>query len=196
MIYVGQHKTDNLDDGYMGSGLRIQRAISKYGIDNFEKTILFECSSEEEMNQKEAEIVNEEFIAREDVYNITLGGIGNGFSYVNNMGLNNKCEQCYIARDKIKADSEYAERFKDAIKKGLAKAKLEHPEKFDIHGEKNPMYGKHHSEETKRKLSESHMGDKNSMKNKMWIKNPVTHENKIISKTDEIPNGWERGRFK
>ena len=41
--------------------------------ENFEKTILFECSSEIEMNAKEAEIVNEDFIARDDVYNIELG---------------------------------------------------------------------------------------------------------------------------
>lgn len=60
----------------MGSGIRIKRAIEKYGIENFEKTILFECSSEIEMNAKEAEIVNEDFIARDDVYNIELGGKG------------------------------------------------------------------------------------------------------------------------
>ena len=76
MIYIGQHQTENLNDGYMGSGLRIKRAIKKYGIENFEKTILFECRSIEEMNAKEAEIVNEDFIARDDVYNIELGGIG------------------------------------------------------------------------------------------------------------------------
>ena len=82
MIYIGKHSTKNLDDGYMGSGLRIRRAIKKYGVSNFEKTILFECSSEEEMNAKEAELVNEEFISRDDVYNIVLGGNGS-FSYIN-----------------------------------------------------------------------------------------------------------------
>ena len=82
MIYVGKHMTDNKDDDYMGSGLRIRRAIEKYGIENFEKTILFECASVDEMNAKEAEIVNEDFIARDDVYNIKLGGDG-GWEFVN-----------------------------------------------------------------------------------------------------------------
>lgn len=82
MIYIGKHQTEDLNDGYMGSGLRIVRAIKKYGIENFEKTILFECKSLEEMNAKEAEIVNEDFIARDDVYNIKVGGDG-GWDYVN-----------------------------------------------------------------------------------------------------------------
>ena len=82
MIYIGKHVTENKDDGYMGSGLRIRRAIAKYGLENFEKSILFECKSKQEMNKKEAEIVNEEFIARDDVYNIKLGGEG-GWDYSN-----------------------------------------------------------------------------------------------------------------
>ena len=54
-IYIGKHMTDDLNDGYMGSGSLIKRAENKYGSDKFEKEILFECSSEEEMNKKEAE---------------------------------------------------------------------------------------------------------------------------------------------
>jgi len=126
--------TDDINDSYMGSGLRIQYAIKKYGIENFEKTILFECASAEEMNAKEAEIVNEDFIARDDVYNIKLGGDGGwdsinrthrniGFAYANKYGLNNKNSQCYIAANKILNDSKYANEFSEKIRKGLQKAK-------------------------------------------------------------------------
>lgn len=75
-IYVGKHKTDNLNDGYLGSGINLKRAIKKYGKDNFIRSILFYLSSEEEMNIKEFDIVNEEFISRNDVYNIGIGGQG------------------------------------------------------------------------------------------------------------------------
>ena len=33
-IYIGQHKTDNIDDGYIGSGKLITSAIKKYGKKN------------------------------------------------------------------------------------------------------------------------------------------------------------------
>lgn len=44
-IYVGQHKTSNLEDGYLGSGKLIKRAIEKYGKDKFKREILCEVDS-------------------------------------------------------------------------------------------------------------------------------------------------------
>jgi hypothetical protein len=75
-IYIGQHITDNLDDKYMGSGTRIQNALSKHGRDVFSKEILFVYDNFEDMDRKEAELVNEDFIKRSDTYNIVLGGTG------------------------------------------------------------------------------------------------------------------------
>lgn len=206
MIYIGKHMTNDKDDDYMGSGIRIRRAIEKYGIENFEKTILFECESADEMNAKEAEIVNEDFIARDDVYNIKLGGDGGwdeinrqhkniGFQYANQHHLNNKCGQCYIAANRIKSDPAYAEEFANKIKAGQARARAEHPEKFDMHGEKNPMFGRKHSVSSKKKMSESHKGSRNSMSSRMWIRNPQTREYKVWLKIDPIPSGWEKGKY-
>lgn len=86
-IYIGKHITKNIDDGYMGSGKHLKRAINKYGIENFEREILFCFDNELEMNSKEAELVTEEFCLREDTYNLCVGGRG-GFSYINREGLN------------------------------------------------------------------------------------------------------------
>ena len=75
-IYIGVHKTLNLEDGYMGSGLRINRAYIKYGIENFEKQILIFFDNIKEMFETERIIVDSEFIKRTDVYNIVEGGKG------------------------------------------------------------------------------------------------------------------------
>lgn len=75
-FYVGVHKTSNIEDGYMGSGVLINAAIEKYGIDNFEKEILYVFDNQEDMYEKEAEIVNEEFVSDPQTYNLMLGGYG------------------------------------------------------------------------------------------------------------------------
>lgn len=75
-IYVGVHKTSepNIFDGYLGSGNFITEAIRKYGKENFFRETLFVFDSEKDAEEKESELVNQEFIDREDTYNITLGG--------------------------------------------------------------------------------------------------------------------------
>jgi len=59
-IYIGIHSTENVDDGYMGSGSLITKAIEKYGKDNFSKTILKYCDSRELLVELEKKVVNEE----------------------------------------------------------------------------------------------------------------------------------------
>lgn len=81
-VYVGVHKTSNLDDGYMGSGTILRAAYKKHGVENFDKTILEFFVCEEEMFAREREMVTDEFIQRADTYNARRGGTG-GFDYVN-----------------------------------------------------------------------------------------------------------------
>jgi hypothetical protein len=83
-IYVGVHKTKHLDDKYMGSGKVIKDAIKKYGIDNFKKDIIEFFEDSISMYNSEKLIVNEEFLKRDDVYNIRRGGFG-GFDYLNSI---------------------------------------------------------------------------------------------------------------
>lgn len=75
-IYIGAHSTDNINDSYLGSGSILHKAITKYGRESFQREIIHFCETPDELYQLESEIVNEEFIARDDVYNVTLGGGG------------------------------------------------------------------------------------------------------------------------
>ena len=119
-IYVGKHITTNLDDGYMGSGKLIQLAEKKYGLDNFKKEIVCFCESEEELNQKEAEIVNEEFLKRDDVYNLKLGGDG-GWDHTKGMAtVKDKNGNCF---DVKQDDPRYISGELDGVTKGMAVVK-------------------------------------------------------------------------
>jgi hypothetical protein len=84
-FYIGKHKTENLEDGYLGSGKLLRRAIKKYGRENFKREVLQFCSSNEEMNEAEKNHV----VLCEESYNLCPGGEG-GWDYVNKNGLTNR----------------------------------------------------------------------------------------------------------
>ena len=161
-IYIGKHETFNIDDDYFGSGKHLRHAQKKYGLENFTKTILFECQNQEEMNLLEKCVVTEEFCKRDDVYNLNVGGEGSwnhvnnekrniGFRYANEHGLNNNGDHSLKMDYNLHCQN---------IKNGINKARKEHSEKFDKHGEKNPMFGKHQTEQSRKKSSESYKGEK------------------------------------
>ena len=73
-FYYGIHSTNDLEDGYMGSGTRLHKAYEKYGIENFKKEILKFFDSREECAEYEMEMVTEKLVNDNDCYNIILGG--------------------------------------------------------------------------------------------------------------------------
>ena len=72
-IYIGKHSTENLDDGYLGSGKHLKADISKYGCRAFEKKMLYVFTNKRDMDDKENELLTEEFVNRPDTYNINCG---------------------------------------------------------------------------------------------------------------------------
>lgn len=81
--YIGVHSTDNLHDGYFGSGNAIKAAIKKYGKENFTKEILEFVNSENEKYQREYELVTEDVVNDPQSYNMTIGGSGNTYGNIN-----------------------------------------------------------------------------------------------------------------
>lgn len=91
-IYIGVHKTanPNLFDGYIGNGINIkipytyehaktkfQQAVKEYGFKSFKRETLSIFDTPEEAYDLEKLLVNENFLARSDVYNTRLGGVIN-----------------------------------------------------------------------------------------------------------------------
>ena len=57
-FYIGVHSTEDINDGYMGSGKAIKAAEKKYGLNNFKKEILEYFDSIEEMYNLTQEFLN------------------------------------------------------------------------------------------------------------------------------------------
>ena len=205
MIYIGVHKTDDLNDNYMGSGKLLKRAQKKYGIENFKREYLYVFDNAEDMFKMEAELVNEEFIARKDTYNLKLGGFG-GWDHINTHENSKKWCAAGIAAylKRLNEDEDFRNAVCDRLRRNsklgskliikLAREKLR-----SIYESTGmwPFSSKTHSEETKLKMSEKaklRTGDKNSQFGTMWIMNPESGESKKIAKDDLIPDGWVKGR--
>ena len=77
-IYIGYHGTNEIEDGYLGSGYDLKQAFKKYGKSNFQREVLFIFDNPIEAYKKEREIVDEAFVARKDTYNLTVGGLRDG----------------------------------------------------------------------------------------------------------------------
>lgn len=89
-FYIGVHEcTSSKFDGYLGNGVYenqpstynkpkypFQYAVQKYGPSNFKRITIKEFNNAKDAFDLEAELVNEAFIKRKDVYNIALGGHG------------------------------------------------------------------------------------------------------------------------
>lgn len=73
--YIGKHNGSN--PVYMGSGKLLKQAYKKYGLENFEKIILENCSTEDELNIKEIEWINSTNALNDpQSYNLVEGGTG------------------------------------------------------------------------------------------------------------------------
>lgn len=80
-FYVGMHSTDNIDDGYLGSGKILRYSINKHGAENHRRDIVEMCSSRDVLKQREKEIVNETLLADPLNMNLKYGGEG-GFEHI------------------------------------------------------------------------------------------------------------------
>lgn len=207
-IYVGVHKTDNIDDSYMGSGKIINRAIKKYGIENFKKEILEFYDTYKEALAREAEIVTDEFLLREDVYNLRRGGQG-GFDYINRTRADNVPTDGRIAANKV-LEEKYGPGWRTIVsllgasKGGSVSNETRRLLKVGIYSadniEKSRISSQSLTAQQKRKDTYSSIrhqqGEQNSQFGKCWITNEI--ESKSIKKeqlADYISLGWRKGRI-
>jgi len=185
-IYIGKHQTSDLNDDYLGSGKLLIKAINKYGKENFIRIFLFIFNNEFAMNDKESELVTNEFCLDESNYNMCPGGQG-GWGYVNNNSLGG------FGGRSMSVDH------KNRLKHGFQLWKDENLEVFRLicsKGDKKSFLGKKHSLETKMQMSKSQRGkqtgNNNSQYGTVWITNGIIC--KKMKKNKPLPSGYRFGR--
>jgi len=198
-FYVGMHSTDNLNDGYIGSGDRIRRSIKKYGKENFNFEILNFFPDRKTLKENEKNIINEDFLKNELCMNICLGG---GGGYISPEGVKKGRQKTdEILKEKYGDDfrviinkkfhSEMSEEKRNEYRMKISKSLKERYK--ETHG---TFLGKKHTDKTKiligNKNSINQKGVKNSQFGTCWITNGV--ENKKIKVSDVISSGWYLGR--
>ncbi len=188
--YIGRRKYigKNINaDRYIGSGKNLKKAIKKYGIENFEKEILCECSSYKEICSLEKYYISlYNAIYDKSFYNLHEGGELSGGNLIKNYSdqekriIWDKISKTLMGRKqgKNKKKSEHMkkmwENFTSEEKNERLKyiagynkgRKMSEDQKEKLRermigkgcGEENPFYGKHHTKEQKEKWSMERKG--------------------------------------
>lgn len=72
--YYGKHCTDNLKDGYFGSGVRWRRTLKKYGRKNFKMEILSFHNNSDELCKAERDLIGDLYNTDPWCLNLKEGG--------------------------------------------------------------------------------------------------------------------------
>lgn len=93
--YIGIHSTEELDDGYLGSGTLLGKAMRKYGRKNFRREVLSEWATRDEAKSEEKRLVD---ITDPMTYNMVAGGL----TPPNTKGRKRTPQQIELHRAKMK----------------------------------------------------------------------------------------------
>lgn len=175
-FYYGIHSTDNLNDGYFGSGKLLRKSIKKYGKENFIKENIVYYTTRREASDYEKRIVTIDMVQSDMCYNLVTGGD----IYDSTIGYKHaqSTKDIISRKNKGKQGSFLGKRHKESSKKLMSEAskrqtkvkgricsddtknKISQANKGKLSGDKNPTYGTHRSDVTKLKISLKNAGRK------------------------------------
>jgi hypothetical protein len=191
--YIGVHSTDNLDDGYLGSGTKLKKSIQYHGRKSHKREILEFFGTREDAYNRESEVVNENLLKDSKCLNLSLGGIGLAkeeyarlFGKIGNENF----------RKRLKEEEEFRNNFVEKCKesnrnnlRGFCKNPKDYAKSFEGHS---------HTDEVKKSIGEKNSlhqeGEKNSQFGTLWVNKEGA--NKKIKKEEKdkyLEEGWFLG---
>lgn len=179
------HSTDDMDDGYLGSGKILGYSIRKHGRDKHVREIIEDCSIKGRayLRERESYKVNQEMLDDPMCMNITKGGSGHPEHLSippNHLGKKRSKETCEKISRALKGRSDHiqwkgkrrpvgvGEKISASlIRNGKVKAYLSDPRNhpmFGVKGEDHPLFGVPRPDGVRAKISSSNVGKKKSAK--------------------------------
>lgn len=183
MKYIEKHYGE-LDDSYLGSGTILKRAISKYGKENFTKSILAISDNDEQNNEQEKYFIALYNATKNPLfYNIHEGGSGGnttaGYTKEQKQALKEKLKEVNKGKNNGMYGKYHSEQTKQFLsywaefeRNNNIYRTSEFKEKMSklTSGKNNGMYGKKHTQESKEKMSINSKGKTAGEKNGMYGK--------------------------
>lgn len=194
-LYIGKHRREmnpnDIDDSwYLGSGVLLKRAIEKYGVENFERTILCECSDDASLNKMEQLFISHYNAVNDDkFYNLTFGG--DGLSVV---------PEC--VRERMRHPHKP---MSDNARANMSRTFSQEARERFAQNARDKLTGRVHTQQSKANMSAGHIGSKSIYKDGVykyvkehelhtyladgWILQGVLHGRKIVRK-DQGTKVW------
>lgn len=205
-FYIGVHSTEDLNDGYFGSGFLIKKSVKKYGRDEHQFTILQFFETRKMALIAEKILVNLETLKDPNCLNLREGGTGI-LTEPSKEKISNSLK-CYFSDDenrkaisraiteKYATDPNFVINVRNANSNKNTNAKRAKSVKLSWQGDNScriENITKGCNSEKEKTLRSEFARTNNPMKGKRWINNG--EHSKTINDADLLPSGWNYGRL-
>lgn len=187
-IYIGKHE-GKFGDKYIGSGVLFLKAVEKYGRENFTCEVLRYCYTLRELRIWEHVYIVKYKSTHDKIgYNIALGDVNDTEFNPAKLPevrekMSKRISEAYSNPDLRKSLSNKIKKFFKEHPEERQKISSRNKERFS-NPKNHPMYGKRQSKESNEKNRISHLGKKHSEETKKKISESIKakYENDKISK--------------
>lgn len=161
-IYIGQHRCDTDEfDGYLGSGVSLLNAVKRYGRRNFKRETLRVCDTQLQLDAWEMLYIKKFDSTNKKVGYNILPGSANKFGQVNPMMIP-RVKEKMIKNRRGKCAGECCYWYGKHLSEETKRKISEKAKQRLADPKNNPRYGKHWSEEFKAHMSKKMTGNTNA----------------------------------